>query len=68
MSSPTFDLENPSPKPGDALRDEAANILATKYGRPIREARATGKKVDLLFRRPDFGKPTTVFVEAKDYA
>jgi hypothetical protein len=63
----TFDLENPQPLAGDALRDEAANLLATKFGRPTREARVGGKKVDLLFTRRDFGKSTTLFVEAKDY-
>lgn len=63
----TFDLENPEPIAGDELRDEAANLLATKFGRPTREARVHGKKVDLLFSRRDFGKETTLLVEAKDY-
>lgn len=63
----TFDLENPEPIAGDVLRDEAANLLATKFGRPTREARVHGKKIDLLFSRRDFGKETTLFVEAKDY-
>ena len=63
----TFDLENPNPNSGDALRDEAANILSMKYGRPVLEARTGGKKTDVLFRRQDFGKTTTIFVEAKDY-
>ena len=63
----TFDLENPDPKPGDALRDEAANLLAIKYGRPSRERWAGGKKVDVFFTRRDFGKSFTLFVEAKDY-
>jgi hypothetical protein len=63
----TFDLENPSPAPGDALRDEAANLLTPRLGRPIREARAKGKKVDLHFTRQDYGKPVRFYVEAKDY-
>lgn len=62
----TFDLENPQPRPGDGLRDEAANLLGARYGRPTREKRADGKKTDLFFTRPDFGKPFTLFVEAKD--
>lgn len=64
----TFDLENPDPGPGDALRDEAANLLSTKFGRPIREQRVIGKKVDLSFVRRSFGKEDRFFVEAKDYA
>ncbi len=64
----TFDLENPQPLSGDALRDEAANLLSTKFGRPLREARVGGKKVDLSFVRRSFGKEDRVFVEAKDYA
>lgn len=64
----TFDLENPSPKPGDELRDAAANLLSARFGRPSREHRADGKKVDLFFTRRDFGKEWRVYVEVKDYA
>lgn len=63
----TLDLENPDPGPGDALRDEAANLLTPRYGRPQREHRAMGKKVDLFFTRNDLGKPVRIYVEAKDY-
>ncbi|MGN7929413.1 NACHT domain-containing protein [Sphingopyxis sp. 22461] len=64
----TLDLENPDPSPGDALRDEAANLLTPRYGRPQREYRAMGKKVDLFFTRNDLGKPVRIYVEAKDYS
>lgn len=64
----TFDLENPTPKSGDELRDTAANLLSSRFGRAIREHRADGKKVDVFFTRRDFGKETRVYVEAKDYA
>jgi len=64
----TFDLENPDPSPGDALRDEAANLLTPRYGRPIRELRVAGKKADLYFTRSDYGKQIRFYVEAKDYA
>src|SRR5258708_19871848 len=63
----TFDLENPKPKEGDELRDEAANLLSLRYGRPQRETRAGGKKVDLYFKKDDFGREVRVYVEAKDY-
>ncbi|MDQ0462944.1 hypothetical protein QO010_000692 [Caulobacter ginsengisoli] len=63
----TFDLDNPEPNSGDALRDEAANLLATRFGRPKREKRADGKKVDLYFMRRDFGRDVGMYVEAKDY-
>lgn len=63
----TFDLENPDPSPGDALRDEAANLLATKYGHPKIEKRACGKKVDIFFTRREFDKEVRTYVEAKDY-
>lgn len=64
----TFDLENPNPVPGDALRDEAANLLAARFGRPIREKLIAGKKVDLSFQKRAFGKNETMVVEAKDLA
>ena len=64
----TFDLENPEPKEGDELRDEAANLLTLRYGRPYREPRVGGKKVDLYFKKDDFGREVRVFVEAKDYS
>lgn len=64
----TFDLENPKPLSGDALRDEAANLLSVRYGRPVREEIVLGKKVDLHFVKSEFGKTTRIFVEAKDYA
>lgn len=64
----TFDLENPNPLVGDPLRDEAANLLSVRYGRPIREEIVLGKKVDLHFVKSEFGKTTRVFVEAKDHS
>lgn len=64
----TYDLENPNPLPGDALRDEAANLLSIRYGRPVREELVGGKKVDLHFTFKPLGKTNHIFVEAKDYA
>lgn len=64
----TLDLENPKPMRGDALRDEAGNLLSVRYGRPLREEIVFGKKVDLHFVKAEFGKTTHIFVEAKDYA
>lgn len=51
---------------GDALRDDAGNLLSVRYGRPIREEIVLGKKVDLHFVKAEFGKTTHIFVEAKD--
>jgi len=62
-----FDLSNPNPNPGDRLRDEAANLLAPRYGQLIREARVAGKKVDLYFEHEDHGKTVRFYVEAKDF-
>lgn len=61
------DLENPTPKPGDSLRDEAANLLSSRYGPVQTETRVEGKKADIFFFRTDFGKQVKVYVEAKDY-
>lgn len=63
----TFDLENPSPRPGDALRDLAGNLLTARYGRPVREKLIAGKRVDLLFEFKQFGRTRRLIVEAKDY-
>jgi len=63
----TFDLANPSPNPGDRLRDEAANLLAPRYGQLVREARVAGKKADLYFEHEDHGKTVRFYLEAKDY-
>ncbi|HEV2816210.1 MAG TPA: hypothetical protein VGW40_03170 [Allosphingosinicella sp.] len=54
-------------QPGDALRDEAANLLTHQFGPPIREARVMGKKADLAFTYRHFGKPMRVYLEAKDW-
>ena len=64
----TFDLENPKPLVGDSLRDETANLLSVRFGRPTREDLVMGKKVDLHFIKVEFGKTTHIFVETKDYA
>lgn len=64
----SFDLSNPNPKPGDSLRDLAANLLTTRFGRVIVEHRVDGKKVDIFFIDNNrFGKPLRYYVEAKDY-
>lgn len=63
----TFDLSNPNPNPGDRLRDEAANLLAPRYGQLVREARVAGKKADLYFEHEDHGKTVRFYLEAKDY-
>lgn len=63
----TFDLENPNPNAGDALRDEAANLLSVRCGRVTTEHRVSGKKADIFFTRNDFGKRSRLYVEAKDY-
>jgi hypothetical protein len=39
-----------------------------RYGRPYRELRVGGKKVDLHFKKDDFGREVRVFVEAKNYS
>lgn len=64
----TLDLENPTPLPGDKLRDMVGNLLAVRYGRPRREEMVAGKKVDLVFEKLELGKRVTLFVETKDYA
>lgn len=61
-----LDLENPNPGPGDALRDEAGNLLSARWGVPLRETLIEGKTADLLFRKSEFGKVSTLIVEAKD--
>lgn len=64
----TFDLENVQQRPGDELRDLVANLLTPRFGRPTREARVAGKKVDLRFEFDDLGKRKTLLVECKDHA
>jgi hypothetical protein len=61
------DLANPHPRPGDGLRDAAANLLSARYGEPRTEARKAGKKVDIYFEYIDLKKRRRLFVEAKDY-
>jgi len=61
------DLANPHPRPGDGLRDAAANLLSARYGEPRTEARKAGKKVDIYFEYIDLKKSKRLFVEAKDY-
>lgn len=63
----TADLQNSRPKAGDRLRDQAANLLSAKYGNPKVEARAAGKKVDVIFEYVEFERVNKIFVEAKDY-
>lgn len=62
------DLENPNPKPGDELRDQAARLLSFKYGQPKTEKRALGKKVDVFFEYKEYGKIRRIYVEAKDHS
>lgn len=57
---------NPNPNPGDRLRDEAADMLASTYGRVFEEKRASGKKVDLYFEVEAHNKITRLYVEGKD--
>ncbi len=59
-------LENPAPNPGDRLRDLAADLLSSKFGKPRREVLVEGKKVDVVFEYENFGKKTRLYVEAKD--
>ncbi len=63
----TFDLQNPNPNHGYQLRDEAANLLSTRFGSIRRELRVSGKKADLYFEKRDFGKISRIYVEAKNY-
>ena len=55
------------PKPGDALRDQAANLLSVKYGDAITEKRSRGKKVDVYFEYRSLGRKRRLYVECKDY-
>ena len=64
----TFDLENPKPKSGDVLRDEAANLLKVKYRSVETEHRQNGKKIDIYFKHEEYGKVIRLYVEAKDYS
>lgn len=63
----TFDLENPQPLRGDGLRDEAANLLAARYGGAQVERLIDGKKVDVFLEYSDWDRKKKLFVEAKDY-
>lgn len=54
-------------KPGDALRDQAAKLLASLHGPAKTEARAHGKKVDVYFEYRELGRKLRLYVEAKDY-
>ena len=63
---PTFDLVNSQMLPGDVLRDEAANLLATRFGDIQIEHRVEGKKADIFFSQRHFGKTVRIYVEAKD--
>lgn len=58
---------NPDPRTGDALRDEAADLLSVQYGQTKTEYRAAGKKTDVYFEYNELGKKTRIFLEAKDY-
>ncbi len=54
-------------KPGDELRDLAAEYLALTYGNAKKEARVSGKKVDVYVEDNDFGRTRRLYIEAKDY-
>ncbi len=53
-------------KPGDALRDQAAKLLSSKFGPAKTEIREIGKKPDVYFEVPHFGRTVRLYVEAKD--
>lgn len=59
---------NPSPNPGDSLRDQVADLLSPQYGAAKTEYRENGKKIDVYFEHRDFGKTQKIYVEAKDYS
>ena len=63
-----FDLQNSNTNPGDALRNQAANFLAAKFGAAQTEKRVSGKKADIFFMARDFGKTVKIYVEVKDYS
>ncbi|WP_170546533.1 NACHT domain-containing protein [Ruegeria arenilitoris] len=54
-------------KPGDALRDQAAKLLSSKFGPAKTERREMGKKPDIYFEVSHFGRTVRLYVEAKDY-
>lgn len=59
---------NPSPSPGDQLRDHAADLLSSQFGEAKTEVRADGKKVDVFFEYNELGRKVKLFLEAKDYS
>ncbi|WP_293824679.1 hypothetical protein [uncultured Brevundimonas sp.] len=63
-----FEIQNENRNPGSALRNEAANYLSGLYGNGRTEVLISGKKVDGVFERDDFGSRETIILEAKDYA
>lgn len=60
-------LKNPTPNPGDSLRDTASDYLEARYGKVRTEKRECGKKVDAYFEVESLGKKTRHYLEAKDY-
>lgn len=62
-----YQRSNPKPGAGDALRDQAADMLSTQYGEAKTEYRAEGKKVDVFFENRELGRTTHIYLEAKDY-
>jgi NACHT domain len=64
----SYDLERDQSKPGEALRSQAANFLAERYGPAKIETRRHGKKVDIIFEYEDYGRPRRLYVEAKDHS
>lgn len=59
--------ESSNEKPGDELRDLAAQLVAVNYGPAKTEKRVSGKKVDVYFERKEFGRTRRLYLEAKDW-
>jgi len=63
-----FDKRADADLTGSALRNEAASYLEAIHGNARVEITVDGKKVDIACTVFDYGKPTDLFVEVKDYA
>jgi len=63
-----FDKRADAGQPGAALRNEAANYLEAIHGNARIEMMVEAKKVDIVCGVFEYGKPTDLFVEVKDYA
>lgn len=52
--------------PGNELRDEAADLLSGRFGKPKTEYREDGKKADIYFEYKEFSQKVRLYVEGKD--